>query len=325
MAIYITNDLHGSSYLVQNVVDAIGNMSESDTLIINGDGSGARGPIMNNLVKVFYEVRRGETEYEELIGIIAGIIDEDPDFPRSWVFDSVHAGVFRAVLAKRYKKFKKCVEKELFDVIEETLCPLASAANAAGVKILYVPGNGEIVPSDFATDDITVEKTLPPEERFYQETARRGYFEQMGIKYVPYVDTITHFSDKALPSRLVVMSANLLDLPTDEALALMSDCDLLIGEGPSKVIVHYPPAIGWVGKRFDFWNPNKVDIARINALQKLLGALQLENATVFFGHVHLSIGDSRMDAYPPTIGFGYERQDYDGLWIKPGEVIKIKW
>lgn len=315
MAIYVANDLHGNSKLIQKTVDAIRGMNERDVLIINGDGAGARGPIMNNLVRIFYEVRRGETDYEELISALTDIIGEKPEIPKSWVFETVHAGVFRAVMSKYYDAFKKCVEDELLDIIEETIRPIAEAAKEVGVKILYVPGNGEIVPSDFATDDITVEKTLPPEKRFYQRIAREGYFKKFGIEYVPYVYTLT--------DQIVLISTNLLDLPPSEALNILSKCCQLDDRRPKRIVVHYPPTISPVGKWFDFWTPNKVDIARIDALQRILEALRLKYATVYFGHIHLPASDHRMDALPSVIGFGYDRPDYDGLWVKPGTVLRI--
>ena len=59
--IYVVNDMHGNKRLVDGVVSQMQGLHPDDTLIINGDGAGARGPIMNNLVKIFYEVRRKET------------------------------------------------------------------------------------------------------------------------------------------------------------------------------------------------------------------------------------------------------------------------
>ena len=314
----VVNDLHGNKGLVQRTVDTIKTMTRHDTLIVNGDGAGARGPVMNNLVRIFYEVRRGETDYSCLMSALTDIIGEEPEFPKSWFFDSVHAGMFRAIMSKHFDAFRSCVESELLDTIEETIRPLADAANAVGLKIYYVPGNGEVVPSDFATDDITTEVALPPEQRFYQKLHREGYFESLGITYVPYVHAIE------LPQgRVLLLGVNLLDLPTEEALGHISECCPLDGEKPARVLVHYPPAISPIGKTFSFWTPNKTDVARSDNLKAILEALQLEKATVFFGHVHLPVTDQRMDLYPPTIEFFNDREDYSAIWVKPGVVTEI--
>lgn len=314
MSMYVVNDLHGNSALIEKTINAIGRMAGGDVLIVNGDGAGARGPRMNKIVKIFYEVRRGETDYEELISALAEIIGKKPDIPKSWVFDSVHAGLFRAVMAKHFEAFKECVEAEILEVLEETLRPLAEAAKEKGIKIFYVPGNGEIVPGDFSTEDISVEQTLPPEERFYQKIAKEGYFSGFGVEYVPYARNL--FNGVAL------LSSNLLDLDSKEALGILKDNGLLDSELRT-VVVHYPPAISPTGRVFNFWTPNKVDVSRIDALNKILDELQLQNAAIFFGHVHLPATDPRMDYYPPIIGFGYEK-DYTGLWVKPGEVIEVR-
>lgn len=309
---YVANDLHGHKALVGKVVHAIESTLEvGDTLIINGDGAGARGPIMNNLVKIFYEVRRGEADFDELVKALTEIIGQKPELAKDSVFSAVHAGVFRAFMAEQYPAFKECVEQELLMVIEDTLRPISLAAKQKGVRVIYVPGNGEIVPSDFDTSDIAVERTLPPEERFYQRIAREGFFAQFGIEYVPYA--------LRLSPKVLLLSTNLLDLPADEALSLVGESG---AETADTVVVHYPPT-ATAGRWFHFWNPNRVDIARIDALKALLNGLSIHNAIIYFGHIHLPASDARMDQLPPAIGFGYDGDENNGLWVKPGEVIKI--
>ena len=51
--------------------------------------------------------------------------------------------------------------------------------------------------------------------------------------------------------------------------------------------------------------------------------MSIHNAIVYFGHIHLPASDARMDQLPPAIGFGYDGDENNGLWVKPGEVIKI--
>ncbi len=55
---------------------------------------------------------------------------------------------------------------------------------------MYLPGNGEIVLDDFVVDDITVEKAVDPDNRFYQQPADDGYFLEFGVNYVKYAHVL---------------------------------------------------------------------------------------------------------------------------------------
>lgn len=310
---YVVNDLHGSKKLIEATVEKINQLNPSDVLIINGDGAGARGPRMNNLVKIFYEVRRGEIAEEKLMDAIEEIIGEKPEIDRSWIYETVHAGLFRKLLADRYRKFGVCLRQELLEVLGETLKPISEAAKAHQVRVLYLPGNGEITTEDFSTEDITTEVSVAPEHRFYQKIARQGYFERYGIEYMPYVNKL---------SGTIAISTNLLDLPYEEAHAILENTTgLLLGKS-SRIIVHYPPAISPVGGAFNFWTPNKMDLKRTAALSDTLKDLPLtDDAKIYFGHIHLGSNDPRMDLYPSTMGF--EIAGYQCIWVKPGTVLKI--
>ena len=312
MGIFVVNDLHGNASLIESTIKAIKKMAPGDILVINGDGAGARGPRMNKIIKIFYEVRRGETPYAELLEALREIIEEDPVFPIKWVFDSVHGGMFRKLMADRYEKFRICMEQELLNVLQETVQPISDAAKAHGVTVYYVPGNGEIVPSDFSTEDITVETALPPEERFYQKIAKEGFFEQYGIKYIPYAHK--------LGDDIALLSSNLLDLDSDAIKSFLNSSGLLDATLKT-VIVHYPPTVSPLGATFNFWSPNTVDVKRTSQLSEILDMLKLKDANIIFGHIHLSPNDTRMAMYPPTMGFVNPKYTY--IWVKPGAVIKL--
>lgn len=311
---YVVNDLHGAPALIGKTVEAIGNLEPGETLVINGDGAGARGPIMNKVVKIFYEVRRGETDARALQDTVGEIIGKTPEIPQEWVYETVHAGLFRKLMAERYERFASCMQKELKEVIDETLQPLAEAADKRNVRIVYLPGNGEIVPDDFSTDDITTECAVHPKDRFYYKLAREGYFEQrFGVRYVPYT--------AALSSGNALISTNLLDLD-DKSIHYQLESHGLLDMAYSKVIVHYPPAIAPIGGAFNFWTPNKSDVRRIEVLNKVLSQIKLTNDVVIcFGHIHLGANDSRMNPYPDIMGFRVN--DRRCAWVKPGTVIKI--
>ncbi len=310
--IYIVNDLHGNKALTDETVKAIRRMRHDDILIVNGDGAGARGPIMNNLIKIFYEVRRGETDEATLIDAVGAIIGEQPEFPREWIYDTVHGGLFRALLAKRYKAFADCLERELVDVLEETLEPLSEAAMGQGVKFVYLPGNGEITPNDFSTEVYTKEMSVEPEKRFYQRLHNEGFFREYGIDYIPYIAKL----DECL-----LVSANALDLSTEELSRLLeqhiSEDDVF-----KTVIAHYPLEIEPVRGAFSFWTPNQTDVKRSDTLKAILGEVKLDEAAKFyFGHIHLGANDDRMAVYPAAMGF--EMSGYQCIWVKPGTVVRV--
>lgn len=317
--IYVVNDLHGAKNLVAKTVDAIDGMKDGDILVINGDGAGARGPIMNSIVKIFYEVVRGESDVEQLNDAIAGIIGEFPEIPEEWIFKSVHAGVFRKLVADKYPAFAKCMREELAAVITDTLQPISEAAKAKGVKVIYAPGNGETVPDDFIVDDITVEHAVAPEERYYSKLAKEGFFEKLGIEYVLYA--------KAISDDVVVLSSNLLDLPFSEMVKVLREQGLFATECEtefSTVIAHYPPVIAPIGKAFSFWEPNWTDAQRIKALDHVLFFLSTTDpfVKVYFGHIHLGPKDPRMDNYPSSMGFALP-VGLQATWVKPGTVLEI--
>ena len=313
--LYVVNDIHGAKKLLEHTLQSMSKMNAGDVLVINGDGAGARGPIMNQIVKIFYEVRRGETAMSALYDEIENVIHERPEIPKEWIYDSVHAGVFRKLMALRYPLFDACMKKEAKEVLEETLLPLSKVAKEKdSIQIVYLPGNGEIVPDDFVVYDITVEKTVTPDKRFYQQLDDDGYFLEFGVHYVKYV--------RVLPNGVLLLSTHLLDLP-EESIDL-----LLKGQGAfdkkfSKVLVHYPPAIAPVGGAFDFWTPNKTDISRTEAVGKIMAKLQLtDDAMVYFGHIHLGANDARMDRYPSSMTF--LTSGFSGcVWVKPGTVMKL--
>lgn len=310
---YIINDLHGNPGLVEKAVNGIKAMTKKDVVMLNGDIAGARGPVQTEVAKQYYEVRRGERAYGSFLEILEDIVGERVTFPKEWVYNSVHAGMFRALMSARFDAYKKNVEKELREVIADTMIPLAEAAKEVGVKLIYLAGNGEIVPSDLSIRDITFEQALPPEERFYQKLDKEGYFKKIGVEYVPYVYN--------LHNEVALISTNLLDLDTDVAIKTMKKAGL-IGAELKTVIVHYPPMIDPIEERFKFWKPNIVDVFRADALNMILNSLRFQNGMIFFGHIHLPATDERMEKYPAIIRFGYGSND--AIWVKPGEVVEVK-
>ena len=318
--IFITNDIHGSDVLMSKVFRVIEekDLGKGDILVINGDGAGARGPIMNEIVKIYYEVRRGETPIEKLLDAIKNIIGVIPQIPSEWIYQAVHAGMFRKLMAEKYEKFADCLHRELKEVLEKTLLPFSKLAAEKGFQIYYVPGNGEIVPDDFTTDDITVEKTVEPEQRYYQQLAREGYFRKFNIEYVPYACKIWD-GDGAI----VMISTHLLDLSWNDALTILSENHIL-DDQIAGLIVHYPPAISPIGSAFPFWTPNAADVSRTDRLMRILDAIAMQNGgEIFFGHIHLGPTDTRMEPLPAFMGFEVPGLRNACIWIKPGTILGV--
>lgn len=307
--IYVVNDMHGNKRIVNGVVSQMQGLHPDDTLIINGDGAGARGPIMNNLVKIFYEVRRKETPKQALLSAIQDIIGEKPKIPDSWIYETVHAGLFRKLMAEKYKAFNGVMEKEIFEALEVTIRPISEVARQRGARVVYLPGNGEIAPTDFSTEDFTKEVTVAPEQRLFNRIARGGYFEQFGIEYIFYATAI----DDAL-----LLSTHLLDLDPDAALEQLKAAEAL-NRTFRKVIVHYPLEIEEPRQYFNFWTPCKTDIQRSRAIQDIVKRLSLQKSEVYFGHIHLGGDDPRMNLYPLVKRFNTS----NSTWVKPGIIIGI--
>ena len=308
---YVVNDLHGAANLIKLTLGAMDEMERGSTLIINGDGAGARGPVMNKIVKIFYEVRRGETDESVLRDTIEKEIGIPcVDIPSAWIYRSVHAGVFRKLMAERYPEtFGRVMRLEAKQVLLDTLVPLSRKAKERGIKLVYLPGNGEIVPDDFDVSDITTEKTVAPEERYYQKLYKDGTFGQFDVTYMPYIDL--------LDEDTLLISTHFLDLSYDEMEMFFRRLDLHNSK-ISKVVVHYPPNVAPMGRAFEFWTPNKTDLERIDAVLHILDELDVSSlALVYFGHIHLDANDERMDKYPAVMTFRTAAFNYCN-WVKPG-------
>lgn len=311
---FVTNDLHGAENLITKVQSGLSRLSAGDVVIINGDGAGSRGPVMNRVVKIFYEVRRGETEMSVLLDALSEIIGQTPEIPQEWIYETVHAGIFRKLVANRYKAFADKASEETMSVLDTTLMPLSYTANQYGIKLYYLPGNGEIVTEDFDVSDITTEKTVAPNQRFYQRIARDGYFAKLGVEYVPYA--------MLLPDGTLLLSTHLLDLTFREFRDMVPLLHI-DGAKVKKVVVHYPPAVAPIGGAFDFWTPNKSDLMRIGALSVILMYLDIdEDIDIYFGHIHLGAYDERMNRYSTVMTFQTEERKKCN-WVKPGTVLKI--
>ena len=328
-SIFLLNDLHGNSQMVEKIAGLIDDMYPGDIVIANGDIAGSRGPKMNKLARIYYKVRRAEEVESALHEAVRELTGEQICIPHEWIYDATHFGMFRALLAERNTKFRELIDSEITCAIDETLTPLGAAAKKRGVTIYYLPGNGELVPFDVDTSNIKVERTVDPEDFYYNKLARVGRFASDGIQFVPGVKLLSRGS-----GNILLLSTYLLDKDQkDIAKALMS-----VGAFGrerveiSKVVVHYPPMIAPLGKTFPFWKYGEVDERRIGALGDILGRLKLRyGAEIYFGHIHLDATDQKMDFYTQFMGwnktidleFSPLSVTAQCIWVKPGEMIQI--
>lgn len=330
MAIYVLNDFHGNSKLTEDAIRLIHEIVKpGDVIIANGDIAGSRGPLMNNLADIYYRVIRSEIDESALYEEIWRLVGERISIPREWVREAAHFGIFRALLAEHNARFRELVSSEIVYAIDETLAPLGAAAKECGATIYYLSGNGELVPFDFDTSNgISVEKTINPEDYYYNKLARAGHFDSSGIQFVPGAKLLSHPDGNVL-----LLSTYLLD--KDES-SIKMELESVGAFGRekveiAKVIVHYPPMIAPLGATFGFWKCKKVDKRRIEALDNTLGLLQLRSgAELYFGHIHLGAGDQRMDQYPPFMGWnkavgpkGCAKVTIKCIWAKPGKIVQV--
>ena len=327
--IYVLNDFHGNGKLTE---DAIRLMREivkpGDVIIANGDVAGSRGPLMNNLARTFYEVRRMRADELTLHKEVWRLTGEHFVIPDEWVYKTTHFGMFRALLAKRSEKFGEMICLEVDAAIDETLIPLGEVAMECGASFFCLPGNGEMVPFDLDTANINVERTIDSEDFFYVREANAGRFASAGIQFVPGAKLLHHPDGNVL-----LLSTYLLDKDESSIKMELESVGVFGRESVAvaKVIVHYPPMMAPLGNSFQFWNRGEVDVRRINALGEILGWLRLcHGAELYFGHIHLGAGDQRMDQYPPFMGWNKTIYSEDNdpvtikcIWVKPGAMVQI--
>lgn len=305
--LYVTNDIHGNPNSIQKTVAAINRMRHGDTLIINGDAFGMRGPIMSEIVSLFYNVRRGDSDTANLNQAISKIVGREIEIPKQWIFKTTDSGMFLELL-NQYKEIEECATKEADGLLQATLQPLSEAAKDK-VKLICLPGNGEIAYLDYMLAREQKENRSTEQAYSFCAQWKKSLYEQYGIRYI---------ENYILHDEIALISTNLLDLETPRAISMLQRHNI---SKVKTVIVHYPPCYSLIKQTFDFWTLNKPDIRRIIALKKILRAFPQKGVRIIFGHVHLGLDDSRMNSYPNSIDFRYKQNIC--RWVKPGEILEI--
>ena len=285
-------------------------ISQGDILIANGDFLGGRGPITNKIVKVFYEVKRGETSKYELQEIFSAVLKTPVFIEDDLVFRAIHSGTFLAEMCRRFDGFNTIVEDETRHNIAQ-LDKISKKIGAQGGRLVYLPGNGEITISDFdVTSGVDGEKTLPPSERLFNRLAEEKVFSAYGTEYVN--------QPQVIQDNTLLIPIDFLDQWIDGKTAIPN------AENIVNLIVHYPPFNPKITdcfyKLFGF-KTNEMDILRMNAVSGIIKCLPNLDIVVF-GHIHPGINKESIEKLPTSVIF--KEFGHQLVWNAPGNVFALQ-
>lgn len=306
--IKIINDIHGNRELLKEILNE--RIAPGDIVVANGDIAGSRGPITAEVVRLFYEVGRGETAKAELDDFVSEVLDKKVALSDDIVYRAIHSGTFQKYLADKYPTFRQLIVDETkanLGIIEE-ICAYASPK---GGEVEIVPGNGEMSALDFdVSKGVDKEVTVSPLERVYNQLALRGLFGEMGAFYANY-------------PRLI--NEDTLVLPVDYVEIWMSgNARSVFNVGRvRRVITHYPPydeTMLRVMKNVMNYKENTLGIDRMKAVKEILDTCpNLE--LVVFGHIHRATTAEEVAKLPLSMEF--ETGKYRLIWNRPGHVYKL--
>ncbi len=170
--IKIINDIHGNRELLKEILNE--RIAPGDIVVANGDIAGSRGPIAAEVVRLFYEVERGETAKAELDDFVSEVLDKKVALSDDIVYRAIHSGTFQKYLADKYPAFRQLIVDETkanLGIIEE----ICAYTTPKGGEVEIVPGNGEMSALDFdVSKGVDKEVTVSPLERVYNQLALRG-------------------------------------------------------------------------------------------------------------------------------------------------------
>lgn len=303
--IKIFNDIHADSNLLECILHT--KINQGDLLIANGDFLGSCNTITNEIVKAFYEVKHNEASKSNLQEIFSAVLKTPIVIEDDLISQSIHSGTFLAEMCRKHDGFRAIIEDEVRHNLIE-LSDISKKVEEKGGKLIYLPGNGEIAISDFdATYGVDREKILPPEKRLFNRLAKDGTFLDHGVEYINHPK---------------VVQWNTLLIPID-FLDEMIEREISIPplEHVVNLVVHYPPSnlgiMDCFHKLFDY-EPNKMDILRMNAVSEIIKRLPNLNIVVF-GHIHPGISKASIEKLPKLIIF--REKEYQLIWNSPGNVF----
>lgn len=299
----VFNDIHADPDLTKRILSL--KVSEGDIIVANGDFVGSRGPIANQIVKVYYEVKRGEASKYELEKLFSALIGVPVFIEDDLIFHSVHSGTFLAEMCRRYDKFQAIIEDETLHNLAE-LDRVSKRIEEQGGRLVYLPGNCEISFCDYdITNGVNCEKTLPPKERLFNRLNKEGAFSN--TEYV---------------NEPKIIGENTLLIPLDFLDEWITKKTVIpYAEKATNLIVHYPPLNQYIAECFHMlfgYTLNAMDKLRMNAVSEIIDCLP-NLKIVVFGHIHPGITKESTEKLPMSVIF--REKDCQLIWNSPGNVF----
>lgn len=316
--IYVCNDLHGNGRLLSEVTRFVDQyLQADDTLLINGDLAGARGPILDDVVSNYYKARMGQISCSKMREVLHRHFgDIDFDCSDSLILDTLDSGVFCKILADHSPKVMEVVKREQYQQEQLAHSAILNAVQAKGASALLLRGNGEVTILDHLVSHITAEDySVPPQYKPAEEPDLSG-------NKVPQINNLQGVGH---PDRLILLIGHetLKDEQSIElARAAVKDHPIY------RIAVHYPPAITTEvqnGLGFDF-QVNRLSQEKMDNLTKLLSQLNLSSdCQLFYGHYHPAVGEisnlGLKDFFTAPIPVG--QRQLLCTWVRPGAVCPI--
>lgn len=317
--ILVLNDLHGSRKLLKWVYRQLEQMKlpKKWHLVLNGDVIGSRGRNGNQIVDGFYRTRKQELEIDEFDYRLKQLSKETLNLSKKTfeklVIIAVHSGTFLAKLAKESPYLRETLEREQAENLE-IFSQLVARVHQLGGEVIYVSGNDDASNLDFdVREGVDKERLIPPEDRFFEQLARNGYFKNQNVEY---------------PKGLKLLGSTLL-VPLDELDQFSNQrFDFFKQKIPLEkvetLVCHYPPSEIEEDFRQDprfKWQPNVCDYHRTVAVSLIIRACPNCRQAIF-GHIHK---DPEQDGFPKTIQLPVSVGDKKiiAIWNAPGNLLQI--
>lgn len=304
----ICADLHGDTQALREYAGMIREGSRpAGTLILAGDVYGGRGPMAVELVRVMFDVKYGRLPMQALREALKAheipmseLLGENLE---KMVFQTLHSGVFLAVLAHMVPGFRERMAEDL-RVAYRTMDSVIEELLALGCEVWMIPGNGEQATCvDFVYDDDWMTEHVVSEEASFFF----GYQKPAGMHVVKDAASV----DGILLAGVDFRAETVKKLCLEHAHCL--------------AVTHYLPTFcennedfaAELARTLPFPNPlktSKVDLQRSREAAKLYSCVE----RVAGGHYHT--GDAIHDAgCPETVCFGEPHRRR--LWIRPGALV----
>ena len=189
---------------------------------------------------------------------------------------------------------------------------IGTFAQLRGVRVYFVPGNGETFPLDFdVSDGVNKEKLVPEADRVLSRLRSSGVFGENHVILVDFPLVLNH--------RIALLPLNVIE--KEETMDIGGEDYASV----THVVTHYPPTaenmLAFFKVAFDY-NPNETERIRSAATSRHL--MEFKNKLhIYCGHIHPGSDKQRSMALPVSANFQVHGNTL--TWVKPGhlEVFEI--